>query len=412
MNQVVKVALAGIGGYGDLYLESILHDPRASSIRLVGAVDPAPQRCRRLGELQARRVPVHASLAALFARTDVELMLIVTPIHLHCPQTVFALSRGANVLCEKPLAGTMVDAIKMVETARTAKGFAAIGYQWSFSAAVQTLKRDILAGVFGAPVRMKTLVCFPRPLSYFNRNDWVGRILTDDGAAVLDSPVNNATAHYLHNMFYLLGRTRETSAMPVTVQAELYRANEIENYDTAAIRATTDSGAEILFYTTHAVPDRRGPVSHFEFERGIVEYDAAVAGQFVARFHDGRMKSYGQPTLDRHEKIWQAVDSVRTGAPVACDVSAALAHTTCVMAAQQSASIEDFPLRLRKTIELDGEPMVCIEGLYQELYDCYSLGMLPAPHGKSDWARAGKVIKLDDVQLPETRAAGFAVLAK
>ena len=128
---------------------------------------------------------------------------------------------------------------------------------------------------------------------------------------MLDSPVNNATAHYLHNMFYLLGKSPQASAMPVTVEAELYRANDIENYDTAAIRAIVECGTEVLFYTTHATPERRGPLSCFEFERAIVEYDAGGAGQFVARFHDGRTKSYGQPTLDRHEKIWQAVDSVR-----------------------------------------------------------------------------------------------------
>ena len=71
-------------------------------------------------------------------------------------------------MCEKPLAGTMADALKMVDAARNSKGFAAIGYQWSFSQAVQTLKKDILDGAFGAAIRMKTLVCFPRALSLFS----------------------------------------------------------------------------------------------------------------------------------------------------------------------------------------------------------------------------------------------------
>ena len=29
---------------------------------------------------------------------------------------------------------------------------------------------------------------------------------------MFDSPLNNATAHYLHNMLYVLGAMRETSA--------------------------------------------------------------------------------------------------------------------------------------------------------------------------------------------------------
>ena len=76
-------------------------------------------------------------------------------------------------------------------------------------------------------------------------------------------------------------------------------------------------------------------------------------------------------------------------------MSAALAHTTCVMAAQQSSAIEDFPLSFRKTIDLDGEPMIYIDGLYQEMFECYSLGMLPASHGKSAWAKRGRAIELD-----------------
>ena len=40
-------------------------------------------------------------------------------------------------------------------------------------------------------------------------------------------------------MLYVLGKTPDTSAQPHSVTAELYRANPIENYDTAAIRCTT-----------------------------------------------------------------------------------------------------------------------------------------------------------------------------
>src|SRR5438874_10609590 len=56
MDSVVKVALAGISGYGDLYLESLLHDPRGSAVQLVGVIDPMPQRCRRLAELHERKI--------------------------------------------------------------------------------------------------------------------------------------------------------------------------------------------------------------------------------------------------------------------------------------------------------------------------------------------------------------------
>ena len=274
MSADVRIALAGIAGYGDSYLEALLNNPRTAWAggRLVAVVDSAPQRCRRLDALAGRGIPVHESFDELFDATapagGVDLMIICTPIHLHARQTCFALRRGASTLCEKPLAGTVEDALRMAECERAAGDgrFVAIGYQWSFSHAVQALKRDVLAGTLGRPVRLKTVCVFPRPVTYFRRNDWVGRIRTEGGEAVHDSPTNNATSHYLHNMLYLLGRTRETSAMPRTLQAELYRANDIENYDTTALRAELAGGAEVLFYTTQAVAGRVGPVCHFEFE--------------------------------------------------------------------------------------------------------------------------------------------------
>jgi hypothetical protein len=194
-------------------------------------------------------------------------------------------------------------------------------------------------------------------------------------------------------MFYLLGATRETSAMPAVVQAELYRANDIENFDTAAIRCHTDSGVEVLFYTSHAISERRGPRSRFEFELGHVDFDTGGSGEFVARFNDGRVKYYGHPNFDRHEKIWQAIDSVRTGKPVACGIPAAMAHAICIATAQESAGeISDFPARLRRAIGYDGEAILSIDRLGEQLMECYEREILPSEHSELSWSRAGRLI--------------------
>src|SRR5262245_57702506 len=130
MNEPVNVALAGIGGYGDAYLEALMHDRRSVGMKLVGVVDPAPQRCRHLQDLRDRRTPIHSRLEDLLAESPgIELLMIVTPIHLHAPQTCLALSRGINVLCEKPLAGTLPDALRMADCERESRNFVAIGYQ-------------------------------------------------------------------------------------------------------------------------------------------------------------------------------------------------------------------------------------------------------------------------------------------
>jgi predicted dehydrogenase len=408
MGSQVNVALAGIAGYGEQYLEALLSNPHDAPARLVGVADPAAHRCSHLGELQKRRIPIYAELDALLDERSVDLMMIVTPIHLHAAQTCLALEHGANVLCEKPLASSLTDALRIAECERRSRRFVAIGYQWSFSKAVQDLKRDILAGVLGRPIRFKTIVFFPRGMGYFRRNDWAGRLRMPGGEPVLDSPVNNATAHYLHNMLYLLGRTDTGSAMPITVQAELYRANTIENYDTAAMRAMTDQRVELLFYTTHAVAHGLGPVCHFEFENGVVDYDASNGATFVARLRDGTTRNYGLPNLDRQCKLWQCIEASRKGeSTVACGVRAALPHTLCVLAAQESPpGIRCFPRSMTSTVATDGDSMICVNGLSAALSDCYRRGILPNEHGSFDWSTPAAIIPA--VRLDESPSSGEA----
>jgi hypothetical protein len=193
------------------------------------------------------------------------------------------------------------------------------------------------------------------------------------------------------------------------MQAELYRANDIENYDTATLRIRTADQVEILFYTSHAAHERSGPQSRYEFQNAVVEYDNSSGGQFVARFNDGRVKHYGHPNRDRHEKIWEAISAVRTKMPVACGVATALPHAICVAAAQESAGqIVDFPQHSRRLVTCDDDQLIAIDGLGDQLAECYKQGVLPSEHAKVPWARAGKVLDLrqgDGVPKPQVTVA-------
>jgi predicted dehydrogenase len=400
MNSPVNVALVGICGYGASYLNLLLDGPPAEGHRLVAVVDPAAGQSPRIGEVRGRGIGVHADLPALYAAERVDLTLVCTPIHLHAAQTCAALAYGSNVLSEKPLSTTVEDGVR-VEAAEARDGlFVAVGYQWSFSRAVQALKRDVISGTFGQPRRLRAIAMFPRGDSYYRRNSWAGRNTSERGERVFDSPLNNATAHYLHNMLYVLGPSREISATPAWVEAELYRANAIESFDTAALRCRTACGAELLFYTTHSVMDRVGPLCRFEFDHAVVEYDHGAGGRFVARFDDGRVVDYGQPERDRNVKVWQCIDAVRTGAPVACGPRAAMPHTQCVAAARASSPVVDFPAAVRRRGTAPGEgTMTWIDGLPESLIGCYKRGILPSEDSCA-WAVPGRRVPIPPAGQP------------
>ncbi|NQU39205.1 MAG: Gfo/Idh/MocA family oxidoreductase [Lentisphaerae bacterium] len=389
----VDVVLVGVGGYGHVYADAMLAGGEAHGARLVAVVDPFAEDASCIAEVRARGIPVYEHMDGCFARHAVALAVISSPIHLHSAQIQRALAGGAHVLCEKPASGSLDEGLQALAASRAANRFVAIGYQWSFSEAIQRLKRDLMAGRFGLPKRFRTLVLWPRMTSYYERNAWAGRQLSDDGRPVFDSPANNACAHYLHNMFYLLGPTREQSARPASVEAELYRAKPIENFDTAAIRCLTTTGAEVLFYTSHAVEATHGPLFTLECEAAVITGGGLEGeGCIEARCADGEVIAYGLPDHSS-TKLWESVDAVRSGAPVACPLLAALSQTAVITAASQSPSaIVEFPKVMLETVEPKGQPGIVARGLSKALVACHAQGLLPSQDTALTWARPAEVV--------------------
>jgi len=397
MRDMISLALVGIGGYGNSYVSALL-DAQPSeqrTFRWTAAIDPSPQSCRRLGEVETRGVRIFRSLEDFYESNRADLVIISTPLHLHARQTCDALAHGSHVLCEKPLCVTPDDAIDMARARDAAGKQVAIGYQWSFSAAIHRLKADIHAGALGRPKRMRCLVLWPRDETYYRRNRWAGAKKDAHGNLVLDSPVNNACAHYLHNLFYLLGPAVDRSDQPARVTAELYRAHPIENYDTAAVRCLTQSGAEILFVVSHATANRRGPVFSCEFERATVDFaDSGEGGTITARFNDGTTKSYGSPNDGKWEKLWSSIRAAADNTPPLCGIEAAFAHTRCAWAAQQSMpEIVEFSKSIVRVEGPAGARRTWVDGLENALKECYDQFQLPSETGVA-WATPGREVSV------------------
>jgi predicted dehydrogenase len=281
----------------------------------------------------------------------------------------------------------------MIEAERAAGRAVAVGYQWSWSSAIQALKKDAMDGRFGSAKRLKCLYLWPRDEKYFRRNEWAGKKRDAAGGWVLDSPAQNAMAHDLHNMFYVLGRERHASARPIAVEAELYRANPIENYDTAAMRARTEAGVEILFYATHAPREENGPVFSYEFERAVVRCASRSSGVW-AELADGRRKDYGVPDAERMKKLWDSIRNVRSGERPVCGLEAALGQTLCVNGMQDSMpEVRNFPEAMRHVLEGGGTRRVWVEGLDEAFEACYEANALPSERGFA-WSAKGRLINL------------------
>jgi len=307
-DNVISIVLVGIGGYGEGYVDELLKKYYEGKLlakykgekifEVVGAVDPFPEKSKKLDLIKDKGIPIYNTLEEFYAVSRADLAVISSPIQFHREQVCLALEKGSNVLCEKPISATVQDARKMIEAEEKYGKFVAIGFQWSYSDTIQKLKHDINQGLFGKPLRFKTIVLWPRDNKYFERG-WAGKKKDSSGNWILDSVASNATAHFLHNMFYVLGDKPDASDYPVSIKAELYRANDIENYDTAAFRIMTEKNVELLFLTTHAVQYREGPIFQYEFENAVITctQQQDKAGEIIVKFKDGTEKNYGKPDI-------------------------------------------------------------------------------------------------------------------
>ena len=365
----MKIAIVGAGGFGKHYVRYLL-GREGDDVRLVGAVEKYPEACVTKDELDAAGVPIYKSLDDFYRHDSADLVVIVTPPYLHCEQSITALSHGAYVLCEKPAAPTVPEVLKMIEAQKKYDRWIAIGYQWSYSENLKKIKRDIISGAYGKPLYFKTVTSWPRTKAYYARGaGWGGRI-SKDGITVLDSIASNACAHHIQNMLFLLGEEMESTARIASGEVEILRANDIENFDTCAIRFLTDRGVSVSFFGTHASDVEYGPTFELKLERATLHYTQIPGGdnRISITLDDGRTLDCGaSPSAADMAKLEECIEAVMHGGRPICDVAGAIEHTRLINRIYEHAEIVDFPSELlTNTTEA-----VFVDGLFDKLLSAY-----------------------------------------
>ncbi len=361
MSKKIGILLIGIGGYARHCIDALL-DGAPDDVEIVGMVDPYPQGCKRLSELLAKNIPLYATTDEFYASHSADLAVISTPIRFHTEHILAALGGGSNVLCEKPLCADARDIELIIEAREKSGKFVDIGYQWSHDAGLLRLKSDIARGAYGAPLKMKSITLWPRDNFYFKRGSgWAGKIYDTDGAPIYDSVANNATAHHLHNIFFLLGEDMRSAMPPECFNAVLMRTNPIENFDTCVLRGEMPCGAELLYIASHAVETCRGPICEYIFENGVIRM-GSIDGEcehpthFVGYMNDGSVIDYGDPSGELMRKLWLCIDAVAHGehSSECCPADAAAVHTRVINKLQSDFEIHSSLPGLVRT-RADGE---------------------------------------------------------
>ncbi len=85
-------------------------------------------------------------------REDIDAIVVATPPHLHEPISVLAMKTGKHVLCEKPLARTLDECKKMIETSKKTGKVLKCGFNHRHHPAILEAKKMLDEGKLGKPL--------------------------------------------------------------------------------------------------------------------------------------------------------------------------------------------------------------------------------------------------------------------
>jgi predicted dehydrogenase len=114
MKNATTLAVVGAGGFAHFAVTEFVKIP---GVKLVGVFDDVVENAIRFKEL-GRNVVIFDSLEELCADPEINLVYIATPPYMHHPQSRLALLAGKNVICEKPAAIKLNDALELHDLAK------------------------------------------------------------------------------------------------------------------------------------------------------------------------------------------------------------------------------------------------------------------------------------------------------
>ncbi len=194
----VRVGLVGCGFISDRYLENAR---RFSSFEIVACADAVPERAA--AQAAQHRVPAALTVEELLADPDIEAVLNLTTPDAHAAIAQAALDAGKGVYNEKPLALSLADGARLVETARSRGLRLGAAPDTFLGGGLQTCRALLDDGAIGAPVAATAFMLnhghegwHPAPDFYYRRGG---------------GPLFDMGPYYLTALVSLLGPVRRVT---------------------------------------------------------------------------------------------------------------------------------------------------------------------------------------------------------
>jgi predicted dehydrogenase len=234
-SKIWTVAVIGCGIGRSHIAEGYRRHPE--KFRVLALCDIDEGRLAKLGdEFSVRRRT--KSFDEVLRMDDVDIIDICTPPTLHFAQILAALSVGKEVVCEKPIVGSLAEMDRVIAAERRAAGRVMPIFQYRFGNGLQKAKRIIDMGLAGKPYLATVETAWKRTPEYYE-TPWRGRWETELGGVLLTHAI------HCHDLItYLMGPVASVFARTAT------RVNTIAVEDCAVASLLMESGALVSLAAT------------------------------------------------------------------------------------------------------------------------------------------------------------------
>jgi len=243
---------------------------------VAGCFDGVPERAQAFAKEFGGTA--FATLEAMVASSDVDIVNVCTPSGAHQEPAVAAANAGKHVVVEKPLEITLERCDSIINACSDNNVKLCTILPSRFSAANVALKKAIDDGRFGRLTLGDTYVKWYRTQEYYDSGGWRGTWAMDGGGAYMNQAIHNVDL-----LYWLMGDVAEISGFTGTLAHERI---EVEDVGVATLRFQ-NGALGVMEATTAAWPGLLKKTEiHGSQGTAIIEQDSILRWQFAEESPD------------------------------------------------------------------------------------------------------------------------------
>lgn len=253
----IRTAIIGTGGIARCHLNAL--QDNSDLFDLVAICDVNPDNAEAFRK-QAQLDSFYTSIDDMLANEQIDLVQVATPPATHVPISIKLMDAGVNVLCEKPLCGSLQDLQQLAAAEKRTGKWCASVFQFRYGAGTRHLKSLIAKNVLGRPLVGVCHTLWFRDHAYYEV-DWRGTWKSE-----LGGPTAGHGIHAMDHFLALMGDWEEVRAEVGTLD----RAIEVEDISMAIIRFANGAMGNVI---NSILSPKETTYLRMDFQKATVELE-------------------------------------------------------------------------------------------------------------------------------------------